>query len=485
LHQKEKLFTQSLSLPDMGRKKFVPKRIQQIEITKAGSEGVCIAHHDGKVIMVEKAVPGDIVDIREVSSKKKHSVAVIEEIIKPSSNRVDAFCEHHAICGGCKWQQMDYQAQLRYKHQQVLDAYERIGKFDFPEILPVIGAPETIFYRNKLEYSFTEKRWLTSLDGKDDMTYAQHAGLGYHVPGRFDKVFDVNKCWLMDDLHNTIRNRIQEYCLEHNFSFFNLYANEGFMRSLIFRNNPQGQWMLIVVFGHEDAEKRKALLEFIKNTFPQISSLVYIINEKLNDTINDLETQVYSGDAFLIQQLEDLKFKIGPKSFFQTNTLQTQKLYETARTFAQLSGNENVYDLYTGVGTIALFVAKQAKHVTGIEYVPEAIVDADMNAAFNGIANTSFFAGDMKQVLNDSLIQKEGKPDVIITDPPRAGMHEDVVKKIMELLPARIVYVSCNPATQARDIALMTELYKVTRVQPVDMFPHTHHVECVTLLERK
>jgi 23S rRNA (uracil1939-C5)-methyltransferase len=289
----------------------------------------------------------------------------------------------------------------------------------------------------------------------------------------------------MDDLHNTIRNRIQEYCLEHNFSFFNLYANEGFMRSLIFRNNPQGQWMLIVVFGHEDAEKRKALLEFIKNTFPQISSLVYIINEKLNDTINDLETQVYSGDAFLIQQLEDLKFKIGPKSFFQTNTLQTQKLYETARTFAQLSGNENVYDLYTGVGTIALFVAKQAKHVTGIEYVPEAIVDADMNAAFNGIANTSFFAGDMKQVLNDSLIQKEGKPDVIITDPPRAGMHEDVVKKIMELLPARIVYVSCNPATQARDIALMTELYKVTRVQPVDMFPHTHHVECVTLLERK
>jgi 23S rRNA (uracil1939-C5)-methyltransferase len=452
-------------------------------VSNAGSEGKCIARHDEKVFMLDFAVPGDIVDARVTSSKKSFGFAHIENLITPSPDRVDTFCEHFGTCGGCKWQQMSETAQLRYKQQQVADAYERIGKFPHPVIEPILASDKNRFYRNKVEFSFTDRKWLTSLDDKDLIPEADHAGLGYHIPGRFDKVFDVNKCWLIDDLHNQIRNGIKQFCVSNGYSFFNLYKQQGFMRGLIFRNNPQGEWMLIVSFGHEDVSKREALLQYIRITFPQITSLLYVINEKMNDTIHDLDVQVYDGDNYLIQTLEDLRFKIGPKSFFQTNTEQTLTLYRTAREFANLTGNELVYDLYSGVGTIALFLAKQSKHVVGIEYVEGAIDDAKINASFNHITHASFYAGDMKDILNDELIAKHGKPHVVITDPPRAGMHEDVIKKILELEPLRVVYVSCNPATQARDIALMSDKYHVTQVQPVDMFPHTHHVECVTLLE--
>ena len=470
----------------MRKSKFRPYSLQNITVANAGSEGKCIARHDDKVYMIDYAVPGDVMDIRVFSSKKNFGFAAIEQLITPSPDRAETFCEHFGTCGGCKWQQMTYEAQLRYKQQQVQDAFERIGKFPFPPIDPIIGSAETRYYRNKLEYNFTHQKWLENLDDKEGMSEKDHKGVGYHIPGRFDKVFDVHQCYLMNDLQNQIRNTVRTYCIDHDFSFFNLYANEGFMRSLILRNTVAGEWMLIVVFGNaEDEDKRNELLAFIHQNFPQITSLLYVINDKRNDTIFDLDVHVAYGDDHLVEYLEELKFNIGPKSFFQTNTKQTLNLYQKTREFAQLTGKENVYDLYTGVGTIALFVAKQAAQVVGIEYIETAIKDAEVNANVNGITNSYFYAGDMKDVLNDELIAKHGRPDVIITDPPRAGMHEDVVKKMLEVMPDRIVYVSCNPATQARDIALMQEQYEVVKVQPVDMFPHTHHVENIALLKRK
>lgn len=466
----------------MRKSKFKPYLIENLAITNAGSEGKCIARYDDKVVMVDYAVPGDEVEVKVTSSKKSFSFATIQKINKPSSDRVDTFCQHFGTCGGCKWQQMSYSAQLKYKQQQVQDAFERIGKFPFPALLPILGSEQQQFYRNKLEYSFTHKRWLTSLDGADELTVAQHAGLGYHIPGRFDKVFDVEKCWLMDDLQNQIRNSIKAFCVNNGYDFFNLYGQEGLMRGMILRNTVAGEWMLIVSFGRNDHERITMLMEYLKTQFPQITSLLYVINTKHNDTIFDLDVHVYHGDDHLIEYLENLKFKIGPKSFFQTNTKQTLTLYQQARAFAGLTGNETVYDLYTGVGTIALFVAAKAKSIVGIEYVEGAINDAHINAQLNGITNASFYAGDMKDVLNDELIAKHGKPDVVITDPPRAGMHEDVVNKILEMEAPKVVYVSCNPATQARDIALLHTKYDVTAVQPVDMFPHTHHVENIALL---
>jgi 23S rRNA (uracil1939-C5)-methyltransferase len=466
----------------MGKSKFKPYIIESLTITNAGSEGKCIARYDDKVVMIDHAVPGDVVRAKVTSSKKSFSFASLQQVLKPSADRIDTFCEHVGMCGGCKWQQMSYEAQLRYKQQQVQDAFERIGKFDFPPIEPIIGSTQQQFYRNKLEYTFTNKRWLTSLDGAAELTTAEHAGLGYHIPGRFDKVFDVNKCWLMDDLQNEIRNAIKSFCISNGYDFYNIYAKEGLMRGIILRRNEAGQWMLIVSFGREDNQRITELMSYINRQFPQITSLLYVINAKLNDTIHDLDIQVFAGDDHLVEKLENLKFKIGPKSFFQTNTMQTLTLYSKAREFAGLTGNENVYDLYTGVGTIALFVSKQARQVVGIEYIEGAIADAKINAQLNGITHTHFYAGDMKDVLSDELMVKHGKPDVIITDPPRAGMHEDVVKKIMESGASRVVYVSCNPATQARDIAWMQDKYLVTKTQPVDMFPHTHHVENITLL---
>jgi len=470
----------------MGKRKFQPYVVEDLHITNAGSEGKCIGRHNDKVLMVDYAVPGDELKVKVWSEKKSFGFANIMQINKKSADRIDTFCVHAGTCGGCKWQQMSYDAQLKYKQQQVQDAFERIGKFPFPPILPIKGSVKEVYYRNKLEYNFTHQKWLDNLSRKDELSETEHLGVGYHIPGRFDKVFDVEKCWLMDDLNNEIRNSIRAYCIENKFNFFNLYSQEGFMRSLILRKTEKGNWMLIVVFGSaENEEQRAGLMDFIKEKFPQITSLLYVINPKKNDTIYDLETHLWHGEPFLIEWLEDLKFKIGPKSFFQTNTLQTLTLYSIAREFAGLKGNETVYDLYTGVGTIALFVAKQAGHVVGIESVASAIDDANLNAELNNVKNTTFYAGDMKNVLNDALIEKHGKAEVIITDPPRAGMHEDVIKKMMEVRPKRIVYVSCNPSTQARDIALMQEFYEVTSVQPVDMFPHTHHVENVALLTLK
>lgn len=470
----------------MRKRRFQPYTLENITITNAGSEGKSIARHDDKVIMVDYAVPGDIADLRIYGSKKSFSFAAIEQLKTPSPSRVDTFCSHFGICGGCKWQQMSYAAQLQFKQQQVQDAFERIGKFPFPAITPILGSTETIHYRNKLEYSFTHQKWLQNLDQKEAMDPSEHFGLGYHIPGRFDKVFDVERCWLMDDLQNRIRNRIREYCIQNELSFFNLYSQEGLMRGLIFRNTLKGEWMLLVIFGHAgEEEKRLGLMECLKSEFPEITSLQFIINTKRNDTISDLAVHLYAGSDHLTENLEDLQFRIGPTTFFQTNTHQTLHLYGKAREMAQLTGNENVYDLYTGVGTIALFVARQAKQVIGIEYVEESIRDARINAQLNNNHNTHFYAGDMKDVLTKELFQKHGAPDVIITDPPRAGMHGDVIQSILEANPSRIVYVSCNPATQARDIALMQDQYTVTQVQPVDMFPHTHHVENIALLERK
>lgn len=469
----------------MGKKSKTPKFYENLEIVSAGSEGKSIARPDGMVVMVEYAVPGDIVNARVVQNKRRFEVAAITEIVKASADRVETFCEHFGTCGGCKWQQMSYEAQLRYKQQQVQDAFERIGKFPFPPIDPILGSAKTTHYRNKVEFSSTDRKWLTNKVDIGTLSKAENAGLGYHIPGRFDKVFDLFTCHLMAPLNDAIRNSIRDFAIANDFDFFNLYGGTGFLRNLTLRNNIQGEWMLIVSFGHEDKEKREALLAHIHQAFPEITSLLYVINEKGNDTIFDLDVKVYAGQDFIIEKLEDLQFKIGPKSFFQTNAYQTIELYKKAREFAGLTGEELVYDLYTGVGTIALFVSKLAKKVVGIEYVAQAIEDAKKNATLNGIEHTDFFAGDMKDLLTTEFIERHGKPDVVITDPPRAGMHDDVINQLLQVRPKRIVYVSCNPATQARDIALLCEAYEVIKVQPVDMFPHTHHVENIALLELK
>lgn len=469
----------------LSKRKFKPYVLENIEIISAGSEGKAIAKHEGQVIFVDFAVPGDIVDLYVNQQKKTHSFAKIERIITPSPERIEPFCTHFGMCGGCKWQHMGYQTQLKYKQQQVIDAFERIGKFPFPTPEPIIGSEQTQYYRNKLEFTFTDKKWLESLDNKDDLSIAEHKGLGFHMPGKFDKILDVQKCYLMDDLHNEIRNTIKEFCVKNEFDFFNARSQEGFMRNMILRNTSLGEWMLIVIFKQNDEEKINLLMEFLKNTFPQITSLLYVVNGKMNDTIHDLEVKLYAGKPCLVEQLEDLKFNVQAKSFFQTNTPQTFNLYNEARKMANLQGNEIVYDLYTGVGSIAIFVARKAQLVVGIEYVEQAILDAKENAAINQINNTHFYAGDMKDILNDELILKHGQPDVIITDPPRAGMHPDVIAQLLAVKASRIVYVSCNPASQARDIAMLQDLYEVKKVQAVDMFPHTHHVECVALLELK
>lgn len=469
----------------MRKRKFTPYTIEQLEITNAGSEGKSIARFNDKVIMVDYAVPGDVVDVKVNSTKKSFSFATIQKVVKPSADRVETFCSHVGLCGGCKWQQMSYEAQLRYKQQQVQDAFERIGKFPFPELRPIVGSKDTTYYRNKCEFSFIDRKWLTSMDEMETLSEDERKGLGYHIPGRFDKIFDVEHCYLQHQLANDIRNAVRDFGKKHSYPFFNPYNQEGFLRNIILRNNRAGEWMVILCFKQEDQPQREAILNHIHQLFPQVKSLLYIINPKMNDTIYDLEVQVYKGEDHLIETLEELQFKIGPKSFFQTNTQQTQALYGAARELAGLTGEENVYDLYTGVGSIALFISKQAKQVVGIESVEMAIEDAKTNAALNNITNTHFYAGDMKDVLNDVLIERHGKPDVIITDPPRAGMHPDVIAKILEVAAPKVVYVSCNPATQARDIALMQDKYEVAEVQPVDMFPHTHHVENIALLTLK
>ena len=440
------------------------------------------------VIFVPYVVPGDIVDLQVKRKKNHYAEAVAVKFHEKSPLRTEPFCSHFGVCGGCKWQCLSYEEQLKYKQKQVFDNLTRIGKVELPEFRPILGSEKTRFYRNKLEFTFSNKRWLTEEEVKQDVKYDQMNAVGFHIPGAFDKVLAIDKCWLQDDISNQIRNAVRDYAYAHNFPFFDLRTQEGLLRNIMIRTSSTGELMVVLqckVTDDEGRRKMEEILQFMADSFPQITSLMYVINNKCNDTIGDLDVEVFKGNDHIFEEMEGLRFKVGPKSFYQTNSEQAYNLYKVAREFAGLTGNELVYDLYTGTGTIANFVARQARKVVGIEYVPEAIEDAKVNSALNGIDNTLFYAGDMKDILTNDFIAEHGRPDVIITDPPRAGMHNDVIDVILAAEPKRIVYVSCNPATQARDLQLLDGKYKVTAVQPVDMFPHTHHVENVVQLERR
>lgn len=469
----------------MGRNSRKKPLLENVEISAIGAEGKALARVDNMVVFVPWTAPGDVVDIQVSRKRKSYYEGFVTKTHKLSPLRTEPFCEHFTTCGGCKWQHLPYQTQTEAKHQQVVDNLTRIAKITLPEISPILGSSETQYYRNKLEFTFSNKRWLTKSEMGIDLDEQNMNGLGFHVPGMFDKVLNVNKCYLQPELSNTIRNEVGRFALENNYTYFDIRNHHGLMRNLIVRNTLDGQWMVIVVFYEDDKEKREALLDHLKDTFPEITSLNYIVNEKANDSISDQEVITYTGNDHLMETMENLQFKVGPKSFYQTNSKQALELYKIARNYAGLSGNETVYDLYTGTGTIANFVAAKAKKVIGIEYIEEAISDAKVNSALNNITNTIFYAGDMKDLLTDELFDQHGKPDVIITDPPRAGMHKDVVNTIVNSGAQKIVYISCNPATQARDLELLDAQYSVKAIQPVDMFPHTHHIENVVLLEKK
>lgn len=472
----------------MARKRRQLPLLEKVTITDVAAEGKAIAKLDDMVIFVPYVVPGDVVDLQLRKKKKSYAEAEVVRFHEYSPNRAEAFCQHYGVCGGCKWQILPYEEQIKYKQKQVLDNLRRIGKVELPECHAILGSKKTQFYRNKLEFTFSNKRWLTLEEVKQDVKYDQMNALGFHITGAFDKVLPIEKCWLQDDISNKIRNAVRDYAYEHDFSFFDLKSQEGLLRSLVIRTSTTGELMVILickVVSDDDKKKMNQMLQFIGDTFPEITSLLYIINNKMNDVYSDLDVFTFKGNDHIYEEMEGLKFKIGPKSFYQTNSTQAYELYKVAREFAGLSGEELVYDLYTGTGTIANFIAKQAKQVIGIEYVPEAIEDAKVNSEYNNIENTIFYAGDMKDILTQDFINQHGKPDVIITDPPRAGMHQDVVDVILFAEPKRIVYVSCNPATQARDLQLMDHKYRVAAIQPVDMFPHTHHVENVVLLEKR
>ena len=472
----------------VARKKKELPVLEKVTITDVAAEGKALARVDDMVVFVPFAVPGDVVDLKLTRKKNHYAEAVAVRFHAYSPVRAVPFCQHYGVCGGCKWQCLPYEEQLKYKQKQVADNLSRIGKVELPEILPIIGSAQTRFYRNKLEYTFSNKRWLTEEEVKANVVYEQMNAVGFHIPGAFDKVLAIEKCWLQDDISNQIRNAVRDYAYERRYPFFNLRTQEGMLRNLVVRTSSTGELMVIlsckITGGHEMALFQE-LLSFVAGRFPQITSLQYVVNNKCNDTFNDLDVQVFKGTGHIFEEMDGLRFKVGPKSFYQTNSGQAYLLYKTARDFAGLTGNEQVYDLYTGTGTIANFVARQARQVTGIEYVPEAIEDAKANSQINGIGNTRFYAGDMKDILTEDFIRQEGRPDVIITDPPRAGMHPGVVQVILKAAPSRIVYVSCNPATQARDLAMMDAGYRVKAVQPVDMFPHTQHVENVVILEKR
>lgn len=457
--------------------------IEGVKIEGIAAEGNAIARVNNKVLFVPYVIPGDIVDVQVVSSRKSYMEGYVVKLIKKSDLRVEPFCSHFGTCGGCKWQSLPYSEQLKFKQGQVSDQLTRIGKIDLPEISPIIGSKNTTHYRNKLEFTFSDSRWLTKEEIESGEDFGNQPALGYHIPKRFDRVFDVNTCYLQPEPSNAIRLGVKKFALEKGIPFLNLRSKEGILRNLIVRTSSAGDVMVILSI-KQFIPQVKELLDFIAETFPQVTSLFYVENTKVNDTINDLDLVLYKGNDHIVEQMEDIKFKVGPKSFYQTNSKQALELYRVAREFAGLTGSELVYDLYTGTGTIANFIAAKAKHVVGVEYVPEAIDDAWENSRINNIKNTSFYAGDIKDLLTDDFIGQNGRPDVVILDPPRAGVHPDVVKMLMQVAPRRIVYVSCNPATQARDIALMGEGYRVARIQPVDMFPQTHHVENVVLLER-
>jgi 23S rRNA (uracil1939-C5)-methyltransferase len=459
--------------------------LENILIEDIAAEGKALARVNNKVVFTTFAVPGDRVDIQIVRKRKNFMEGYITQYHEYSALRVDPFCEHFGMCGGCKWQNLPYAEQLNFKQQQVSDQFKRIGRIDIEEINPIIGSQKTTHYRNKLEFTFNKSRWLTNEEIAIGDEIPMEPALGYHIPGMFDKVFDVKNCYLQPEPSNSIRLEVKRFAVQNDLSFYDIRKKEGFLRNLIIRTSSTGDTMTIFSFYFEDEEKRKMLLEHIRTKFPQITSLLYVINPKANDTINDLEVFTFSGKDHIFEQMEDLRFKIGPKSFYQTNSEQAYILYGVTREFAGLTGSELVYDLYTGTGTIAQFVSGNSSKVIGIEYIPEAIEDAKENSKINGITNTHFFAGDIKDILVESFFELNGYPDVVILDPPRAGIHTDVVGALLHANPKRIVYVSCNPATQARDIALLVEKYSVIRVQPVDMFPHTHHVENIALLERR
>lgn len=457
--------------------------LENIEIESVAAEGKALAKVDGAVLFVQFAVPGDIMDVKVTKKKKNYMEGYILRIVTPSPHRLEPFCGHFGICGGCKWQPLPYEMQLQAKQQQVYDQLVRIGHLDVPEIQPIVPSEKTVGYRNKLEFTFSNRRWIEAGEDPESIAPRDKVGLGFHVGRFFDKVLDIRHCHLQEEPSDSIRLFIREYAVGHGLEFFDIRNHQGFLRNMIVRNNLRGDIMLIMCFYHEDEKARTSLLDAVSEAFPQIKSLWYVINGKANDSIADQECILYKGADAIYEEMEGLKFRIGPKSFYQTNSRQALRLYGVAREFAALTGNETVYDLYTGTGTIAQFVSSRAARVIGIEYVPEAIADARLNAEGNGITNCEFFAGDMKDVLTDEFIAAHGHPDVIILDPPRAGIHPDVAEVILKAAPRRIVYVSCNPASQARDLAIFSNRYRITAVRPVDMFPHTHHVENVCALE--
>ena len=472
----------------MSRKKKPLPILENVTITDYAAEGKSLARVNDLVVFVPFAVPGDVVDLQVRRKKHSYCEAEIIRMVKPSDVRVEPRCAHFGVCGGCKWQNVPYSEQLKMKEKQVFDQLTRIGKVELPGINPIICSEKTFGYRNKLEFGCSNKRWLTKEEIASGTEYSQMNAIGFHITGAFDKILPVDKCYLMDDMHNRIRNEIRDYAYATGMTFYDLRGKHGLLRDIVMRNSDTGEWMVLVQFHYDeegDDVRAKALLQHLADTFPEITALLYVDNQKMNDTYNDLDLQVFKGNDHIFETMDGLKFKVGAKSFYQTNTEQAFRLYSVVRDFAGLTGGELVYDLYTGTGTIANFVSRYARKVVGIEYVPEAIEDAKVNSEINGISNTDFYAGDMKDILTDDFIAEHGRPDIIITDPPRAGMHPDVVQTIIRTAPKRIVYVSCNPATQARDLAMLDQYYKVEAVQPVDMFPHTPHVENVVLLNKR
>ena len=468
----------------MGRRIPQEKRqLENIEIFDIAEEGKGVGRYEDLVLFIEKAIPGDVVNVELQRKKKNFAEGRVTQIVKSSPFRIEPFCPHFGVCGGCKWQHMSYQAQLKFKHQYVDNALTRIGKVDTSSMEEILGSQNTTYYRNKLEYTFSNKRWLTDRDAvvdPEDMN-----ALGFHVPGRFDKILDIEHCYLQQDPSNKLRNNLRDFAIQHGVTFYDLRAHEGALRNLIIRTSSTGETMVVVVFAYPEEGQVELVMNHLASEFPDITSLLYIINQKRNDTIFDQEIEVFKGRDFIYEEMEGLKFKVGPKSFYQTNSHQAYELYKITREFAELKGDELVYDLYTGAGTIANFVARSAREVVGVEYVPSAIEDAKYNSQINGVNNTKFYAGDMKNVLTAEFVAEHGKPDVIITDPPRAGMHADVVNRILEMEAAKVVYVSCNAATQARDLEMLSAKYEIVRIKPVDMFPQTQHVENVVLLKLK
>lgn len=469
----------------MARKSNKYPQIEALEIVDIAAEGKSLGKFNDQVVFVPMTIPGDIVDVQINNKRRRFMEGYVTRYVKHSELKCEPFCSNYGDCGGCKWQNLPYDLQLKYKQKQVVDQLERIGKIELPEIDPILGSQNIRYYRNKLDFAFSSKRWVTRAEIEKGEEFDNSHALGFHVSGAFDKILDIDECHLQGEPSNEIRNEIRKFTIENGYSYYDVRSHEGFMRNVVIRTASTGDVMVIVIFAYEDQELRVKLLDHLIEKFPQITSLIYIVNEKLNDSYSDQEAICYAGNDHIMEQMEDLKFKVGAKSFYQTNSAQAYELYKITRDAADLKDDQIVYDLYTGTGTIANFVARRCKKVVGIEYVSEAIDDAKVNSAINSIDNTVFYAGDMKKVLTDKFIAKNGAPDVIILDPPRAGVDTEVITTILNAAPMRIVYVSCNPATQARDIALMDEQYRVTKIQPVDMFPHTHHVENVVVLERR